>query len=529
MRVTLLLRLLCLLLFCLPGPVSAAGLDADASRISLALRSEPPSLNSLRSTDRISSFVLAHIMEGLVRYGADGKLRGAAASHWEWKGPREVVFYLREHARWSDGKPLKAQDFVDAWRTVVLPETNARYASLLAPVKNAEAIMAGESPASTLGVYADDDRTLRIVLNRTTPHFVDLTAFMTLYPLREDIHQRWGKAYAADADKLVFNGPYQLARWIHGAHLTMRKNKLYWNEEAVRIAEIDIPYITSDSNAVMNLFKNGDIALADELKATGIAQALQDDMPLHSFDNGSLYFYAFNFRERSVASNRALREAISLLVSPDTVTRRLLSVPGARAAHSLYPAFLELAGEPMYGMRDLALAREKLRLAKQQLGVEELPPIRLLIDDAQDTVRRAEYLQFLLQRSLGLQLVLDRQTFKQRISKSMAGDYDMVARSWSPDFNDAMTFAELFASHNPNNRSRYHSQRYDRLLAQARSMPTGSARNAVFLELQKTLAGDVALLPLFESNILYVMHPRLRGVQRQIFGGDPSFISAWID
>lgn len=521
--------LCCCLIMCLSTtpPARAIAVNAEQASISLALRSEPPSLNSLQSTDRISSFILAHVMEGLVRYGSDGELQGAAAERWQVQG-NQLTFYLRESARWSDGKPLRAQDFVFAWRMLVTPANNARYAGLLAPVKNARAILAGQMPASALAVKAIDDKTLHIELATPAAHFIELTAFMTLYPLREDVYQRWGKAYAADAEKMLFNGAFTLQRWVHGARLTLQKNAQYWNKAAVKLNTIDIPYITSDNNAVMNLFNNGDIALADELKASAVAQALNDDLPLHSFDNGSLYFYAFNFRKGNIMRNRSLREAISLVLSPATITQRLLSVPGARSAYSLYPEFLHIKAPRMFAPRNLAAAQKKLQQARAQLGRAEIPVIRLLIDDAEETVRRAEHLQFVLRQSLGLNLVLDRQTFKQRISKSIAGQYDIVARSWSPDFNDGLTFAELFFSDNPNNRSRYHNDAYDQLLLKVRELPSGEQRRQGFIALQQILARDVALLPLFESNILYVQHPKLQGVQRRIFGGDPSFLSAWI-
>lgn len=523
--------LMCLLL----NQVQAAAVDPQGQRIQLALRFEPPSLNSIRSTDRISAFVLAHVMEGLVRYGENGQLEPAAAQRWQRDG-HTLRFFLRPNALWSDGKPVTAHDFVFAWRRVVDPRSNARYGSLLALLRNAKEIIAGEMPPELLGVFADDDFTLRVELVQPVSYFADLTAFMTLYPVRQDFYSKHSKRYAADADKMLFNGPFTLSRWVHGAHLTLTRNKQYWNRQAVRLQEIDIPYITSDSNAALNLFKNDDIVLADELRQAAISSAVAQGYNLRSFNSGSLYYYAFNFRQKSVMRNRALREAITLVVDHKKFVNRLLGVPSTQLANSIYPRFLKTSTHslqtlmpPMLPGLDIVRAKRALARAKSQLNLDVLPSLSLLVDDAQDSVRRAQYLQFLLQKTLGLQVHIDRQTFKQRIAKSIRGDFDIVASSWSPDFNDALTFADLFASDNSNNRSRYHNVQYDQQLAIAQQSIREVDRTKAFKAMQGLLAKDFAIIPLYELNTLYVQHPRLKGVQRQIFGGDPSFYKAWID
>lgn len=127
------------------GDVSAV--DEDANSVSIIIREEPPQLNSARATDSISGMVLGHVMEGLVRMGLDDRLEGAVAERWEVT-PTKATFWLRKNAKWSDGQPVTAADFIFAWQTALKPETGSQYAFLLFAIQHAEAINQGTLPAS---------------------------------------------------------------------------------------------------------------------------------------------------------------------------------------------------------------------------------------------------------------------------------------------------------------------------------------------------------------------------------------------
>ena len=171
---------------------------------------EPPQLDSTRATDQVSNFVLGHVMEGLTRYGKTGEIVPGVAESWEL-GETRAIFHLRADARWADGSPVTAHDFVFAWRTAVDPKTASEYAFILYPVKNAEAIGQGKLPTSALGVRARDDRTLEVELERPTGIFLGLTAFSTYLPLKEAFYRARPGRYAADAEDLLSNGPFVLA------------------------------------------------------------------------------------------------------------------------------------------------------------------------------------------------------------------------------------------------------------------------------------------------------------------------------
>ena len=516
-----------------PAHAGDVAVDPAAKEITLALSTEPPTLNTVRATDSISFMVIDHIIEGLMRYDGQGVLVGGVAEHWALT-PTGATFRLRADARWSDGVPVTARDFVFAWRQLVNPKSGAEYAYIMYPVKNAERVNKGELPLEALGVRAVDDRTLVVELERPCPYFLDLTAFISYRPIRQDYYEARGARYAADAGDLLFNGPFRLSEWVHGARLRLEKNPDYWGAARVQLNAIDIRYITSDPNAVINLFYDGRIALAG-LDTNTIPEALKRRLAIRQFQDGGLIYLEFNHRPDRPTANRALRKAIQEVFNANELVNKVVAVPGVLPAHSLFPKWI--AGvdgpfreehPPLQPGLDATKARAYLEQAKRELGVEQIPPLSLLISEGPQAAKQAEYLQYLLGRTLGLTLKIDTQIFKQRLAKMSSGDFDLVGAGWGPDYNDAMTFADLFASWSENNRGRYRSADYDRWVKAAQASTDPRVRVAAFAELQKIIFDDAVILPQYERGGVYLQSPQLEGVARRIFGGDPNFSDARI-
>jgi oligopeptide transport system substrate-binding protein len=509
--------------FCCPQVWAGAAVDAANRSIQLALSTEPPDLNSLTATDSVSFFVLLHTQEGLLTYGEGDALTGGVAESWSMDG-NTARFTLRENARWCDGKPVTAQDFVFAWRTALDARTASRYAFILYPLKNAEKVHRGELPPDQLGVAAEDDRHLRIELEKPTAYFLSLTTFPTYFPLREDFYRAQQGRYGADAQNLLCNGAFSLSQWLHGASLTLKKNPLYWNARNISLEKINVPYITNEPNTLFNLFQSGDIAYA-ELTHDSVNAALQQRLYIQPFANGMLTYLEFNQLENNPLRNIHLRKAIAQVIDRHELVNKIIAAPGTRVAQSFFPQWLQgLANDAKNnGVVDLVAAHTELALAKKELQLQTIPSLNLLVYDSPAVVRQAEYLQRVLQQSLGLTVVIDRQIFKQKLAKLAAGQFDMALSAWGPDYNDAMTFADLLLSSNENNHGYYRNSAYDDLLARAAHLPDGAERNALFSAMQAIIRADVAVLPLTEPGIIYVQDKSLRKVQRRRFGGDPDF------
>lgn len=521
------------LTFLLAAPLYAdGGVDAAAQRIRLMLKSEPPNLNSLVTTDVVSSFVLNHIMEGLLQYDERNMLVPGVAERWELRADG-ATFWLRSDARWSDGRPVTAQDFVFAWQQVVAPATASPYAFIMAPVRNAQRINRGELPVSALGVRAPDARRLEVEFERPCPYFLGLTAFATYFPLREDFYRQRGARYAADAGDLLFNGPFTLSRWEHGAHLTMLRNPDYWNRERIRLREIDIPFVSGDTGSAFNLFQERSIALA-QLDAETLPDAVALGNAVKLFNTGAVYFLEFNMRPGRATANLHLRRAIQAIFSPAQLVNKIVGLPGNLPGQSLFPRTLkgvqgsfrdEYPAQPP--PHDLQRARAELALARSELG-GRLPTLVLLAGVTPTAHKQAQYFQQLIQAGLGIDVRIDNQVFKQALAKRDGGDFDISMAGWLPDFDDAITFGELMASWNENNRSRYANPQYDEWVRVANTSSDQRERMAAFGRMQQLLIDDVPLLPLYESAEMYAIDPALHGVRRALFGGDLDFRYAYL-
>ncbi len=523
-----------LLLAGLPGLLQAQAVDAANGSITLAFSSEPPTLNSLESTDQVSSMILAHVKEGLLRYGPDGELVPGVAERWEI-GERSARFWLRRTARWSDGKPVTAHDFVFAWRQALLPQTASQYAFILYPLRNAEAVNRGALPPEALGVRAVGDYELQVDLEQPCPYFAGLTAFMTYYPVREDFFRSRGGRYAADAQDMLSNGPFILERWVHGAALTLVKNPHYWDAADVRLQRIDIPHMTSDPQAFFNLYRNGNIAMTG-LTRELLGKAVALGYPIRSFSSGSVFFIEINHRAGRATRDLKLRQAIQALFDPAVLVNRILAIPGNRPTDTLFPRWLHGIERPFVEEfpppvieRDLVRARRLLQEYLAETGQQRPPPLVLLTGDSVVAVQQAEYLQYLLGQGLGIEVRIDKQIFKQMLEKMRQGEFDLVLAGWGPDYDDAMTFADLFASWNENNRGRYENPEYDRWIRLAQQTADPHERLWALAEVQRILIEDVVILPTFEGGSVYVQHPQLKGVTRSIFGGDPNYRHAWVE
>ncbi len=520
----------------LVGSVSGdtAAVEPQQRLITIAIRDEPPQLDSGQRADQISGMVLGHLMEGLLIRDADSKLVGGVAREWQI-GAHDATFRLREDARWSDGQPVTAHDFVFAWRKVADPAHASEYAFLMHYLKNGEAVANGRLPLDALGVRALDDHTLYVELARPTAFFDKLVAFQTFYPIREDFFLGTDGRYSADADQMLYNGRFKLTSWVHGASLMLEKNEHYWNRDDVKLDAIKVGYITRDGHSRFNFFKDNKIAYA-QLEAEQLYSAMENDLHIRRYQDGSLFFMEFNHRPDRPTRNWHLRRAMQLVTDSGELVNKVIKLPGYLPGRSLFPVYLRgehttlreeyPAPEPEL---DIDEAQRQLALAKQTLGVDTIPPLTMLIGDTPLAKSQAEYFQAVYQQRLGLTIKIDAQIFKQRLEKMSQGDFDVVMAGWGPDYDDALTFGDLFASWNLNNHGRWGNDEYDAMVAIAQNSINPAERMTAFARMQSLIYDEVVILPHYERGTSYVTHPQLKGMVRRAVGADPDLRYAYID
>ena len=526
-----LIPILFICLFCVDSPVAApTAVDPSAQTITIALTQEPPSLNTMRTTDLVSFFVMGHVMEGLLRYDRRGRLVPAVAESWT-TSDRELIFNIRKDARWSDEQPVTAHDFVFAWRKMVDPSFAAPYATILYPVKNARAIHQGELDTSELGISALDAQTLKVTLEVPTPWFPALMVHLAFYPVRQDFFEKTSDLYGAEPRYLLSNGPFRLTEWVHGASLVMQKNPHYWQAGKIQLEQIRVGYISEDNRTRLNLFRDDAIALA-RLDAETIREAVRQKLRVKTFVSGGLAYIQFNVRRAPFSY--PVRKSIQAQIDPEVLVNNVIAVPGYRVARSFFPSWLQ--GESLSFQEEFpphplahssASARQWIERARTEFG-GKIPPITLLTVTSPTGMKIAEYIQGILSEELGLDIRIDNQTIKQYLAKTRAGNFDFAVASWYPDYDDILTYADLLGSWNPNNRGGYQSEQYDHELARLQQSTEPGVRYRAAATLQQIIQEEAMVIPLMETGSAYLVHPQLKGVVRRVIGPDPDYTYAWV-
>ena len=218
--------------------------------------------------------------------------------------------------------------------------TASQYAFILFFIENAREITQGDMPIESLGVTAVDDYTLNVRLIEPTPFFLSLTAFPTYFPINQAFYESRDGRYGANAEDLIYNGPFTISQWVHNANVRLEKNQNYWNKEAVHLNVIDFAYILSDANAIINLFESGDIAQAG-LNVELVDRALRNRWDIRQHVDGSVFFMEINYREGRLTRNYNLRKALQYVNDPSELVNKVIKLPGNLPGESIFPVWLK--------------------------------------------------------------------------------------------------------------------------------------------------------------------------------------------
>jgi oligopeptide transport system substrate-binding protein len=381
-----------------------------------------------------------------------------------------------------------------------------------------------------LGVSAPDDHTLVVELERPCGYCLSLMPHATFFPIQQAFYEARGTRYGSEAEHFLSNGPFALTEWVHEARLKLKRNPEYWNSSAIHLNEIDVAYITADNRTRLNLFRDGQIAFA-RLGGETVKDAVDQGLRLRTFLSGGVAYMTFNFADGRATANRSFRRAVQAGFNADEYVNQVIAIPGYKPTSTLFPswikgregAFVEEYPPPEV-KRGLAHARALMQQARQELGT--IGPLTLLTVSSPTGAKVAEYFQGKLKQNFGLEVLVDQQSFKQFLAKTRQGQFDMVFGSWYPDFDDLVTYADLLASYNANNRGRFASGEYDQWLRVLQSSLGPEQRLGAAAEMQRIIVEEVPLLPTAETGSAYLQHPKLRGMIRRVIGQDPDFTYA---
>lgn len=475
---------------------------------------EPTSLNTLLATYAYDFTPINAMIECLYRDDENDVPQPAGAETVDISDDKLVyTFHLREDATWSNGDPVVATDYEFAWQQALNPKVASDYAYMLYFIHNAEPYFNGEVEWSEVGVKVIDDYTLEVTLDNPLPYATDLFAFPTLAPINQKFYEEVGAdKYATDAEYFCCNGMYELTEWSHNSQIVFQKREDYWNADAVGPDEIVYKIIT-DSQAGLNSYLSREIDYTDLDSGEVVQQAEAAGFEVGVKPARSSYYLIVN-TEDEFMSNQNLRLALAYAIDKQALIDTVYqndnqpmtsftppAIYGAAGADgpTFQEALLEERGEMYPASGDLEKAQEYLQAALEELGctVDEL---NLSIDCADDSLRRncATFLQEQWRQNLGIEnIAVNSMQTKQVSANRQSGDYCMSLGGWSPDYNDAINFLDLWVTDGGNNDSFWSNEEYDNLIAQATAEADEEVRQQYLFDAEEILAAEMPVIPLY--------------------------------
>ena len=489
--------------------------DAAAQRpVRVALPGQPTTLDPALASDSISSMVLSQLHEGLTRHDASLHIQPALAKSWTFSDDyKTITFTLREDAKWSDGEPVRAQDFVYAWRRLLNPQTKAEYAYFLYDITGAEAYNTGKGTAQQVGVSAPDDRHIKVTLNRPAPYFPHIPSFMVTYPVREDVVAAHGDLWTMP-NHMVTSGPFVLQSHQRDYRMVLTPNQHYALGE-VKIDRLEM-YQISEKSTALNLFVSGHLDVVLDL----LPLAIPSTKAHPGYYNGpKLEVRYVGFRmDRAPMNDARIRQALSLAVDRSQLPRVLRG--GELETNTWLPPGMFGHAADVGPAHDPEGARARLSEAGFPDG-KGFPKLTLLFRAGDDWRLMAENLQEQWREVLGIEVTIqvrDQKVFFQEIDDPKNPPPMHLAR-WIADFPDPENFMGLFKSGSGNNALGFTSPLYDDLIDQAVKTDDRAKRLELYTRAQAILLEEqTAMAPLYVNAQNHLVRPGLKGLEFNAMG-----------
>ncbi|KRM90220.1 peptide ABC transporter substrate-binding protein [Fructilactobacillus florum] len=469
-------------------------------------------MDSSLNTDQIGSQNLNNTMEGLYRYRGK-QLKPAMATSIAQPTNNGTVYNINlRHAKWSNGDPVTAHDFVYAWRRIVDPKTGSQYSYIYSGIKNADAIVAGKKKPDTLGIKALGDHQLQITLEHPIPYFNTLVTGSQFLPINQRSIKKAGNTYGISSKEMAFNGPYKLVNWKVGdTEWTEVKNHSYWNAHHVQPKAIKY-YTIKDPNTGLNLYDTNQMDRYQDISGDS-ARQLSNRHDFGTDLTSSTFYIEMNQKKLPYFKNAKLRQAISLTINRDELSNNVLGKTGT-ASHSIVPRDMthhkttgtDFVKEPsaladqQYTSYNPKKATKLWQEGLQETGQKELN-LTMTTDDTDTAKKQAEYLQNSFEKNLpGLKVTISSVPFKTRIQRQSTHDFDLIVAAWNADYPDPTNFMDLFTTGNPQNDGQWSNKEYDHYVkaAETTDINNPELRWKDMLQAQHIITKEQGVIPLYQ-------------------------------
>lgn len=526
-----------LALIMLFGLTACGGIETGGlSYLGVMLSTNVMSLDTNLATDGDSFEVIADCIDGLMQMDASGAAVPAIAETYDLSPDGlTYTFHLRD-ANWSNGDPVTANDFVFAWRRIC--EEAGEYAYMMGSgvgcIKGADAIIAGEADAETLGVSAPDDKTFVVELEVPISFFPSLMYFPTFYPINESFYSSLDDGtYGTSPETFLSNGAFLLESYSPGtASLKVKKNPDYWDADRVSLEGISYQVVGS-SDSALTAFKNGSLDIV-AISGNQVVSA-KDDTELSKLlkvtGAGYMWYLTFSQTTNNVGgllANANLRLAISNAIDRESLVNNFV-MDGSLATYTAVPpqfAASATSGEDFsadqtlfseYCSFDVEKAQAYFEAAKQELGTDSFTFTMIYGNNEGDEVSKvAQAIKSQVEEALpGLTINLQPMSKAERLDKMQNDNYEIALTRWGPDYADPMTYLGMWVSNNSNNYGFWSNAEYDQLITDCTTgayISDYDARWQAMYKAEELVMKDAVIAPLYTKALANLITDGVEGV-----------------
>lgn len=478
------------------------------------LNGAPDSLDPHKFHSTQAAEVLRDIGEGLLRYSAKGELVGGVASHWDIsEGGLRYTFYLRPEARWSNGQPVTANQFVLSIQRLTAPSTGSPNSNFVSAITNSESVIAGIMPPSSLGIVALDDHVLSISLSAPTSQFLYLLEHPSTFPIyATSIEDKL--AYLDGEYQYVTNGAYKFKRQIVGSIIELRRNEYYWDNQNTKIDNVN--YHIVDEAAEFNRYRAGELDVTGNV-APSVFPVIRMDFPdeLRVSPYLAVYYYGFNLNKPPFSGNKILRRALSMAIDRATLVERVTG-RGEDPAYGWVPNGLAnyTAQRFDYAQYSKGQRNKEARRLYRDAGYGRNNPLKFeLRYNTSDVHQRiALAIKSMWRDVLGADVTLVNEEFKVLLSNIRAGEITQMFRlSWTGDYNDPQAFLRIMESDNPSNMTRYSNELVDDLMVSAGKTQDSVTRRQLLEYTERLVLDDHPVIPIYFYVSKHLVKPTVKG------------------
>ncbi|MDM2847921.1 oligopeptide ABC transporter substrate-binding protein OppA [Citrobacter sp. Cpo074] len=441
------------------------------------------------------------LFEGLLISDVDGKPSPGVAEKWENKDFKVWTFHLRKDAKWSDGTPVTAQDFVYSWQRLANPNTASPYASYLqyGHIVNIDDIIAGKKPVTDLGVKALDDHTFEVTLSEPVPYFYKLLVHSSVSPVPRAAVEKFGEKWTQPAN-IVTNGAYKLKDWVVNERIVLERNTNYWDNAKTVINQVTYLPISSEVTDV-NRYRSGEIDMTFNNMPIELFQKLKKEIPneVHVDPYLCTYYYEIN-NQKAPFNDVRVRTALKLALDRDIIVNKVKN-QGDLPAYSFTPPYTDGAKlvEPEWFKWSQEKRNEEAKKLLAEAGYTAEKPLTfdLLYNTSDLHKKLAIAAASIWKKNLGANVKLENQEWKTFLDTRHQGNYDVSRAGWCADYNEPTSFLNMVLSDSSNNTVHYKSPAFDKLIADTLKVTDEAQRSELYSKAEQQLDKDSAIVPVY--------------------------------